>query len=288
MAAPRTLEQIMAEMDPGYAASRSTIQNQQSGLQGQQTADVTNLENTKVDAYRNIDDNSAARGVLYGGAPSIAQSQYLKDSFTPAYTNIQNNYSNKRTSLEEALNSLNREQRTGAMGIFQQEKDRAQQQAQWEAQMAEQRRQAAATAGAGIGAYLGGSNNAPQSPKSAQIQRTANGGFNFMDGTGRAISAAAYSQLTGVEYRKLLSDMATAGDKNAQVALKYVGNDAKFGNVPQQYAGALSALGATGSYQQAAQNNKYVPPTNRETVAKKLGVPSNSPLVDRYIASGNK
>lgn len=296
--AARTLEQIMAELDPGYTASRTTIQNQQAGLGGQEAADLAQLEDTKVDAYRNIDDTAAARGVLYGGVPAISQSQYLKNTFTPAYSGIKSNYANKSTSLEEALNSLNREQRSGAMGIYQQEQDRAQQQAQWEAQMAEQRRQAAASA-INLGG-LGGPAPAPGSPAgAAQIQRTAKGGFNFVDASGRPITAAQYSKLTGVGFRSLLSQMAANGDANAKLALQYVGDDGRFGSAPQQYAGALSALGASGnfvntSYQdkqnQGAGISQFFQPTDpqRVAVAKSLGVPLDSPLVDRYIASGRK
>lgn len=208
IALARTLEQIMAELDPGYTGSRDSINKQIGGLGGQKANDIKQLESTKVDAYRNIDDTAASRGVLYGGVPAIEQSQYLKNTFTPAYSNIQSTYANKQLSLEEALNSLNRDQRTNASNLYQQEQQREQQRQQWEAEMAEQRRQfdeqqkaaRAAAASSGIGQYLGGGGGGAQTP----------------------------TQTNSSGFRSLLSAEAAKGNQDAALALKYVGNDGNY------------------------------------------------------------
>ena len=44
--------------------------------------------------------------------------------------------------------------------------------------------------------------------------------------------------------------MANDGDSNARIALNYVDNYGQFSNVDRKYAGALGALGATGSFSQ--------------------------------------
>lgn len=88
-----------------------------------------------------------------------------------------------------------------------------------------------------------------------QINRAANGGYNFVDAYGTPVTAAEYVQLysaanpgSALTYRKLLQQMADHGDSNAKIALSYVGDDAKFGNAPANVKAALSSLGATGSY----------------------------------------
>jgi hypothetical protein len=75
-----------------------------------------------------------------------------------------------------------------------------------------------------------------------------NGGFYFYGANGAPINAAQYSQATGTGYRALLSQLASKGDKNSQVALNYVGNDYKFYQAPKALQGSLSALGASGKY----------------------------------------
>ena len=118
-------------------------------------------------------------------------------------------------------------------------------------QAADARRAAAQQASAA--SYLaamggGGGAGSASKPGAAKLNYSAKTGFQFRDSNGRPINAAQYAQLMGIGYRKLLSQMASKGDANAKIALKYVGDDYKFGSAPQQYAGALGALGATGSY----------------------------------------
>lgn len=155
------------------------------------------------------------------------------------------------------MQTLGREKRSQAMTMRDTEVSRDFQERQFQEsirqfneQQAAAQRAAAAAASAGYG-FGGGSAAAPTPAAqngAARIDRSANGGFNFFDGVGKAINASQYSQLTGKGYREVLSQMAKAGDKNAQIALNYVGNDGKFGNAPAQYKAALSAVGATGSF----------------------------------------
>lgn len=70
----------------------------------------------------------------------------------------------------------------------------------------------------------------------------------FRDSSGRGITAFQYAQQKGIGYRQLLSQMASAGDKNAAVALKYVGDNGIFGSAPKSVASALNAVGARGNY----------------------------------------
>jgi len=101
---------------------------------------------------------------------------------------------------------------------------------------------------AGNGGYNFGGISLPSSPSvpKAQLQQRSDKGFNFQNSAGQAISAAQYSQLTGIPFRTLLQNMANSGDAGAKAALDYVGNDygynaAKVGS-NANVAGLLNSL----------------------------------------------
>lgn len=281
----RSLESIIQEIDPGYSGSRSLIQQQQQALPGETTAQLDGLAARAEQAHTNILDAARRRGMGFSGVPIGEQVKYDSTEFKPAVANLYASQNTRKMSLEEALNSLYRDQRNSALGIRESEIAREEQQRQFnenlalqKAQFEESKRQsaqAAAASSAGVGSYFGGGDGGSYgdggAPKAAQIARTSNGGFKFYDSAGRPINAAQYSQMVGVGYRDLLSQMAKGGDKNAQTALKYVGDDYKFGNAPQAVAGALSALGASGSY---AKPSTYV------------AAPKNNPYATRNWATG--
>lgn len=144
---------------------------------------------------------------------------------------------------------------------FEQEKQ-AEAKRQFEAQLAEQRRQAAES-----NAIARASLSTPSASTGAGSGLavwTNNGADNqFKNSAGKPISAFEYSVVNGVGYRELLSQMASKGDKNAQIALKYVGNDGQFGGADESARGALSAVGAKGTFKSptTAKTNiqKYSP-----------------------------
>lgn len=149
---------------------------------------------------------------------------------------------NKMSYLQNLYSSLyGREQDAAKM---------AEQQRQFNASQAleQQKLTASQSANSGLAGLFGGgnSNPTPATPAASIVQNGSS--FNFKDAQGKPINAAQYAQLTNTGYRDLLAKMATEGDKNAQAALNYVGNDFKFGNAPEELKGALGALGATGNY----------------------------------------
>lgn len=111
-----------------------------------------------------------------------------------------------------------------------------------------------------LGAIMGGGNQ-PSTPQSkAGMTQRSDGGFNFTDANGNAISAAQYAKGTGTNFRDLLTKMASAGDKGAKTALGFVGNDFgydpnKIGNNGSLYNALVGGIGRsfTGSTQQAKQ-----------------------------------
>lgn len=264
----RTLDQVMSSLEKDYSGSKGIIQNQLSALPGETDAAVAQADAKLGQANESILAGARRRGLGFSGIPIGEQAQYAATEYAPAIANLKSSQNQKQLTLTEALNQLGRDQRSQAQSIYDtemardlQERQFAEQIRQYNENLAFQREQAnraaaaaRAAASPNIGAYLGGgASGGGNAPAAANIQRTQNGGFNFFDSAGRPINAFQYSQLTGVGYRELLSKMAGSGDKNAQVALKFVGNDGKFNNAGRQYAGALGALGASGTYEQSVR-----------------------------------
>lgn len=245
----------MTSLDPYYSGSKSIIQNQLTALPGETDAAIAQADAKLSQANDNILAGARRRGIGFSGIPIGEQAQYAATEYAPAIANLKSSQNTKQLSLTEALNSLGRDQRTAAQGIYDSELARDFQERQFQEQirqfnenLAEQRRASAAQT-ADISKYLSGMTGGA-APAAASIQRTDKGGFNFFDATGKPINAFQYAQLTGTSFRALLRNMANDGDVNAKAALKFVGDDGKFSNAGRQYAGALGALGATGTFEQ--------------------------------------
>lgn len=139
---------------------------------------------------------------LMGQAQTKAQLAYQSDA--DRLSALEGNY-NKLFASEQAAEAKR-----------QWEAQQAEARRQFEAQLAESRRasQAAAyAAGASFTPSIGGG-----APKANMAQRK-DGGYNFTDTSGQAISAAKYAQLTGQDFASVLQAMGQGGDKYAaQVA----------------------------------------------------------------------
>lgn len=83
--------------------------------------------------------------------------------------------------------------------------------------------------GGGAVATVGGVNvsNTGGAPSGggAQMQRRSDGGYNFQDASGRAISANTYAQQMGIPFVQLVNQMANAGDAGARSVMRGPGVD---------------------------------------------------------------
>lgn len=261
------MDQILADLNPQYASSENILNTRLNAIPGEIDAGIAQTDAKLSQANDNILNSARRRGTgtAFGGIPIGEQAQYAATEYAPAIANLRSTGANKELSLQESLASLARDKRSQAQSIYDTgisqdlaERSFQEQQRQFNEQLAASNRAAAAAAKAssynfGGGASAGGSSV----PSAAKIIQSKNG-FAFTDGTGKAINAAQYSSLTGIGYREVLSNLAKAGDKNAQVALKYVGNDGKFSNAPASVQGALSALGASGTYQKQQYSTQNI------------------------------
>lgn len=260
----------MTELGPSYGNSESIINSRLNAIPGQIDQGIAQADAKLGQANTNILNSARRRGtgVAFGGIPLAEQAQYAATEYAPAIANLRSTGLNNELSLQESLASLNRDKRAQAQSIYDTDQSRDFQERQFQESIRQfNEQQAASNRAAAASAYSFGGASGDQTaaaPGAARVDRNAKGGFNFFDGTGKAINAAQYSQLTGRGYREVLSQLAKEGDKNAQIALQYVGNDGKFANAPSTAQAALNALGATGTIAKTQmvydkKLNTYVP-----------------------------
>jgi hypothetical protein len=248
----RTLEQIVAELNPTFQPQVQSLQNRAAELPGQIKSEQAGLKAKQGEAFDSILGGARQRGLGFSGIPLGEQAKYSATEYLPALARLQQSGRDQAMSLQDAILGINERRDTQAQQIYQTEQNRAESARQASAA------QAAQASFGNFGNFGGDSTQgADTKPK---INRSANGGYNFTDAYGEPVNAAEYVALqrqNGVNlgYRELLTRMANDGDSNAKLALQYVGNDAQFGNAPTQYRGALSALGATGNYTTQGQQN---------------------------------
>lgn len=250
--AARTLAQIISELNPTFQPQVKSLEARANLIPGQIASEESALGAKKDQAYEDIVSGARRRGLGFSGIPLGEQAKYAATDYAPALARLRQSGQERAYSLQDAILGINERRDTLGQQIYQTEQDRA-------AQERQARASAAAAASPSLGNLFGGGGEAAGGGASPlpKIKRDKSG-YNFTDAYGKPINAAEYVQLYnslggGLSYRELLQNMANDGDTNARVALNYVGDDAKFGSAPSQYAGVFNALGATGTFQQPRQ-----------------------------------
>jgi hypothetical protein len=141
----RSLDQILTELDAGYAPSRQLINQRLEGLPQQADAEIQGLNAQQGQAFNDILAGARDRGLGFSGIPIQEQAKYTATNFLPAVARVRQAQTDQKTSLFDALNNVNLDQRKTATGIYQTELDRDEQKRQFEQAQAAQERQAAAS-----------------------------------------------------------------------------------------------------------------------------------------------
>lgn len=226
----RSLDAIIQELDAGYNPSRQAINEKVAGLPAQYQAEEKGLQAQEKDYFTNtILGGARERGVAFGGIPEGERAQYGASTYLPALARLKTAQTEQQGSLMESLNSLNREQRGQASGIYQGELNRDEQIRQFNESLAAQERQAKAARAATATPTTGQLPNGGTDNSRPHIVPRAQGGFDFKSAKGQPISAATYANLAGVPIGKLLYDMGQKGDKYAQQAYDHIKQYADMG-----------------------------------------------------------
>lgn len=262
----RTLAQIISELNPTFQAQTKSLQQQQGLIPGEIKTQESALNAQKDAAYGDILAGAQRRGLGFSGIPLGEQAKYAATNYAPALAQLRQQGQQKAMSLQDAILGINERRDTLGQQIYQQEQDRAFQAAEAEKN---RRAQAAAAAMPTFGDFGGGGSPSAPKAKIPSIQQRADKGFNFQDATGRAISAAAYSKLTGVPFRTLLQQMANKGDQGAKQALSFVGND--YGYNPNKVGSNKSAINLLNNLLWGVRNvTPYTQPARQASYDQKL------------------
>lgn len=207
----RTLDQIIAELNPAYQAQRESIQTQQSLIPSQIASQEQALNAQKDKGYADIISGARRRGtgVAFGGIPLAEQAQYNATQYAPALANLRTAGTQQAISLQDALNQINERQQTTAQNIYQTEQDRA-------FQASEAAKNRAASAANTITPTMLSQIMGAQNATTARAEQKSPGSFAFYGADNKPITAARYAKETGQSIGDILYGMGEAGDRDAQ------------------------------------------------------------------------
>jgi len=220
---PRTLEQIITELNQVYNPRIQNIEQQRALIPKQTEALIQQTEAAKGQAYEDILTGARRRGLGFSGIPLGEQAKYAAQVYAPAVLQARTQGQAQALSLEDSLNQL-----------FSERLNRAEQIRQYETSLAESRRGGGGGGDAGnvlgqvLSALTGGGGGAAEQAK-AFVKQRANKGFDFTDVSGKAISAGKYAQLTVQGIGQVLYNMGQSGDTYAQNLYNQLKRDPFFG-----------------------------------------------------------
>lgn len=245
----RSFDQVYSELGNAYDPSVSLYQQQIDSIPGQADALIAQTDAKKDQAFTDIVDSARRRGVGFWGIPSAEQAKYASTDYAPAIANIKSNAQNNKLSLLESVNSLNRDRRTQAQGIYDNGISQDMQERQFQESIRQFNEQLsasrAASASSDISKYLGttgatGGTQTTTAPTQGSYGykngKNGAGGFVFVDGGNNPISASKYAQLNGINLLDLVNKMAKAGDTGASSVLKGPGVDTNSLNYKRYFA----------------------------------------------------
>lgn len=243
----RSLDAIIQELDAGYAPSRKLINERIAAIPASADAEVAGLQAQLGQANEQILGQARDRGLGFAGIPIAEQAKYAATSFAPAVARVRQSANDQKTSLFDALNNTNLEQRKYATSIQQNEFNLDEQKRQFEAAQqaareAEARARAASGGGGGGGfslaSLLGGGGDLPavQAKPSAAEQAY----LNVQGFLSKGRSAAESDYLATLNS----ANRGNAHDKLKVEAYRRAGIGGNLPNVVQgQISGGLSSGG---------------------------------------------
>lgn len=241
-------QEALVEMQNAQAQA----QNPNDILTGQRQQLGVNAANDSVKGLRGAIDSTTQ--LLKKVAPSVmgrtgsslvtnAQAtRQIANEQEPIASNLTDQTGKYNQAAEDAA-KLEAQASQAAQGIYQGQQDKLsylqniynnlfnREQYEEQKRQAEIERQASARGGSGGGGGggfdLSGLMGGGSKPN---YQQRGDKGFNFQDGSGKAISAGTYARQTGTSWKSLLTQLANAGDKGAKDVLKNGSKSKYWGN----------------------------------------------------------
>lgn len=148
---PRSLDQILNELNGTYNPQIDLIRQRQAAIPGQIAEEEKGLGAKQEQAFGDILNGARRRGLGFAGIPLGEQAKYTATEYLPALARLRQSGREQSMSLEEAILGIGERRDTLARQLYQNEQDRAEQQRQFNAQLAAQQEAARRSSGGGGG-----------------------------------------------------------------------------------------------------------------------------------------
>lgn len=102
-----------------YDPQRTIIAQQRAALEPQMQAQISALEQAKINAYRDIGTTARARGMQFSGFSPEQEARYTGATYLPALANVKSQYAAGMTALDKALADIATAQGTQALNLYQ-------------------------------------------------------------------------------------------------------------------------------------------------------------------------
>lgn len=192
---PRTLQQIIAELNPTYQPQADALRQRQSLIPQAIQSEEAALGAKADQAYEGILSGARRRGLGFSGIPVGEQAKYAATEYTPALARLRQSGQEQAISLEEAILGINERRDQLANQIYQTEQDRA-----FQMQEAEKNRRASAAAasssGAGLASLFAAAGGGSASDPADQLKTAAAGAVQEL--LGRRGTRSFYEEVQAI------------------------------------------------------------------------------------------
>lgn len=174
----QSLDDIMASLQPGYAAQQGIINQQVANTDATYKAQQLGLDAAKTQGFNTINTNATGKGNTFSGIPSDEQATYLSTTYLPGVQAAQAKQNSDKLTLAGQLADLNTDQRKTALGVQQNQQSAKNAYDLQQEQLAAQAREAAANRAAQASAASQAASAA--AANQAALKTLTNNTYNFL------------------------------------------------------------------------------------------------------------
>jgi hypothetical protein len=120
---PRTLDQIISELQPSYQPSIEFLRQRQAEIPKTVESDIQAAQAAQTQAYEDILTGARRRGLGFAGIPLGEQAKYASQVFAPAVLQARTRGTEAARDLEGTILGLQAEMRNAAIARRQREQD---------------------------------------------------------------------------------------------------------------------------------------------------------------------
>lgn len=189
----QTLDQIMAELQPGYAGQKGIINQQIANTDATYKATDLALDAAKTQGFNKINSQATGRGLAFSGIPLDEQANYLSTEYLPGKQKAKAQQRSDTLTLQGQLASLDTDIRNRAAGTRDNQVSALNAWNLQQAQLEAQAREAAANRAAQ--AREGAANRAAAQPKGLSGSELSKWAANYVkgkQGSDKKISPSSY------------------------------------------------------------------------------------------------